>query len=68
LRSASTHSTWRLMSWWYYHSVGDDDNDGLLFLLLSLLQPQARYQPALVKRIYPLNLAPDVMVVLSQCW
>jgi hypothetical protein len=56
------------MSWWYYHSVGDDDNDGLLFLLLSLLQPQARYQPALVKRIYPLNLAPDVMVVLSQCW
>jgi serine/threonine protein kinase len=47
------------MPWWYNHSVSDDDIDGLLVILLLLLQPQARYKPALAKRIYPLNLALD---------
>jgi hypothetical protein len=45
--------------------VGVVDNDGLLVLLLLLLQSQARYKPALAKRIYLLNLALDARLV---CW
>jgi hypothetical protein len=45
--------------------VGDDDNDDLLCFLLLLLQPQARYNPGLAKRIYLLNLALDARLV---CW